>query len=151
MHKHAIVVVAALLGAGCGGAVPGEEVTGVWGLALSGGCNAVMTFDAAARTYVSQVACRLSDGSLGDEFESGGVYFRDRKVTATPRRSSCPTRDHSPDVASYSRQGSTLTLVYDSGAMVFQAVGKAAAGDGSVIRFGCWSMGAFEEHPRQDL
>jgi hypothetical protein len=152
-NRPVLVAVMAVVLGGCGGgsSTPGADLDGTWGVELNSACAGMMTFEKGQ--YVDQLICRLQDGAYGTELTGGGADFSvSGRVKMTPRRSSCPPHAGGPVEAGYSIQAGNLTLVVDTGGVIFQRIpNSGGGGTGAVVRFGCWSMGKFQTGSLQDL
>lgn len=113
-----------------------------------------LTFDHAAGTYVEQQLCLTDQTSADDEIISGLADFSEPgKVTLTPKKTSCPSKNPTGGWANYMATSTQLTLTSSAGVYVYGKVasGGGMAPSGSSIRFGCWIDGVFTPHDITDL
>ena len=149
MRRLAVAILAA---AACGddGAAPGDELVGVWGSDLGGGCVSVLRLDRGG-DYGSTVACPIEGGGYGAEVWIGTWVVDESGLSVRAGRSSCPDASPLLERLAYALEGDVLTLTAADGAITFKRAKGDSQGD-LQVEFGCWAEdGSFKPSPVTEL
>lgn len=137
-----LLVAAALVLVGCGGASGNDDLTGAWEAAVGTSC--IIGFDAGpGPSYGFGVVCAGTGGALQVDTQRGSYVARNGTLTMNAARSTC-TDTPKVSSSSYELAGGQLTLQDSTTVIVLTRVATSGSAVGT---FGCFSNGTFTPAP----
>jgi hypothetical protein len=101
-------------------------------------CVTVVSFNQTGG-YSTGLGCRLTDGSLGLDMETGSYTVSGTNLTTRTEQSTCPaTASRVPDTVRFEMTPDNLRIVTTDGILIFERTSTGGPVQGGAVALGCF-------------